>query len=60
MLSGMVDSLMISRISDNAVGAIGTANIYFGMLFLLFAVTKSISRSNSVPLVDIDIYLQDF
>lgn len=27
---------------------------------MLFAVVKTISRSNSVPLIDIDIYLQDF
>ena len=41
MLSGMVDSLLISRISDSAVGAIGTANTYFAMLFLLFAVISN-------------------
>ena len=41
MLAGMVDSLMVSRISDKAVGAVGTANTYFGMLFLLFAVVSN-------------------
>ena len=41
MLSGMVDSFMVSRISDEAVGAIGTANSYFGMLFLVFAVISN-------------------
>ena len=37
----MVDSFMVSRISDEAVGAIGTANSYFGMLFLVFAVISN-------------------
>ena len=41
MLCGMVDSFMVSRISDDAVGAIGTANTYFNMLFLVFAVISN-------------------
>ena len=41
MLSGIVDSFMVSRISDAAVGAIGTANSYFNMLFLVFAVISN-------------------
>ena len=41
MLSGIVDSFMVSRISDSAVGAIGTANSYFSMLFLVFAVISN-------------------
>ena len=41
MLCGMVDSFMVSRISDEAVGAIGTANSYYSMLFLLFAVISN-------------------
>ena len=41
MLSGMVDSFMVSKISDDAVGAIGTANTYFNMLFLVFAVISN-------------------
>ena len=41
MLCGMVDSFMVSRISDEAVGAIGTANTYFNMLFLVFAVISN-------------------
>ena len=41
MLSGVVDSFMVSRISDDAVGAIGTANSYFSMLFLVFAVISN-------------------
>ena len=30
MLSGMVDTLMLSSVSDQAVGAVGTANTYIG------------------------------
>ena len=41
MLSGMVDSFMVSRISDDAVGAVGTANSYFNLLFLVFAVISN-------------------
>ena len=32
MLSGMVDTLMLSSVSDQAVGAVGTANTYIGCL----------------------------
>ena len=28
MLAGMVDTLMLSSVSDQAVGAVGTANTY--------------------------------
>ena len=31
MLSGMVDTLMLSSVSDQAVGAVGTANTYIGV-----------------------------
>ena len=41
MLSGMVDTLMLSNVGDNAVGAVGTANTYIGMFFILFAVMSS-------------------
>lgn len=41
ILFGMVDSLMVSRISDNAVGAVGTASTYFTILYLLFAVISN-------------------
>ena len=41
MLCGMVDTFMVSRISDKAVGAIGTANAYYSMLFLVFAVISN-------------------
>ena len=41
MLSGIVDTFMLSSVSDEAVGAVGTANTYIGMFFLLFAVISS-------------------
>ena len=41
MLCGLVDSLMVSNISEAAVGAIGTANSYIGMFFLVFSVISS-------------------
>ena len=31
MLSGMVDTLMLSSVGDQAVGAVGTANTYIGV-----------------------------
>ena len=41
MLAGLVDSVMISRISDDAVGAVGTANTYVGLIFLVFAIVSN-------------------
>ena len=41
MLSGIVDTFMLASVSDEAVGAVGTANTYIGMFFLLFAVISS-------------------
>lgn len=41
MLAGMLDTLMLSRVSDEAVGAVGTANTYIGMFFILFGVMSS-------------------
>lgn len=38
MLFGLVDSVLLARISDNAVGAVGTATTYLGMFYLLFGV----------------------
>ncbi len=38
MLSGIVDTLMISKLGDDAVGSVGTANTYIGMFFILFSV----------------------
>lgn len=37
MMSGMVDTLMLSTVGDNAVGAVGTANTYIGILSLCLA-----------------------
>ena len=34
MLSGMVDTLMLSSVSDQAVGAVGTANTYIGVFIM--------------------------
>lgn len=33
MLSGMVDTLMLSSVNDQAVGAVGTANTYIGIFY---------------------------
>lgn len=41
MLAGMVDTLMLSSISDQAVGAVGTANAYLSMFILMFAIVST-------------------
>lgn len=41
MLAGIADTLMLSSVSDNAVGAVGTANTYVGMFFILFSIMSS-------------------
>ena len=41
MLSGMVDTLMLSSVSDQAVGAVGTANTYIGVLLSCSGVISS-------------------
>lgn len=41
MLAGMVDTLMLSAYSSEAVGAVGTANSYIGMFVILFAITST-------------------
>ena len=38
MLSGMVDTLMLSSVSDQAVGAVGTANTYISVFIIMFGV----------------------
>lgn len=38
MMAGMVDTMMLSSVSDNAVGAVGTANTYIGMFIIAFQV----------------------
>ena len=40
MMAGMVDTLMLSSVSDQAVGAVGTANTYIGMFIIMFSVIK--------------------
>ncbi|MCM1106733.1 MAG: MATE family efflux transporter [Blautia sp.] len=41
MLTGMVDTLMLSSVSDNAVGAVGTANTYIGVFIIMFSVIST-------------------
>ncbi len=41
MLAGMVDTLMLSSVSDHAVGAVGTANTYIGMFIVMFSIITS-------------------
>lgn len=41
MLAGMVDTLMLSSVGDNAVGAVGTANTYISMFVIMFSVISS-------------------
>lgn len=41
MLAGMVDTLMLSSLSDEAVGAVGTANTYINMFIIMFSVISS-------------------
>ena len=42
---GVVDTLMLSHYSDNAVAAAGVVNQLLNMVFLLFNVTESEHRS---------------
>lgn len=41
MLAGMVDTLMLSSVNDQAVGAVGTANTYIGVFIIMFSVVSS-------------------
>ena len=41
MLSGMIDTLMLSSVSDQAVGAVGTANTYISVFIIMFGVISS-------------------
>ena len=41
MLAGMEDTLMLSSVSDDAVGAVGTANTYIGVFIIMFAVVST-------------------
>ena len=41
MRAGMIDTLMLSSVGDQAVGAIGTANTYIGMFIIMFSIISS-------------------
>ena len=41
MLAGMVDTLMLSSVGDQAVGAVGTANTYIGIFLIMFSIISS-------------------
>ena len=41
MMAGMVDTLMLSSVGDQAVGAVGTANTYIGMFIIMFSVVSN-------------------
>lgn len=41
MLTGMVDTMMLSSVGDQAVGAVGTANTYIGIFIIMFSITSS-------------------
>ena len=41
MLAGMVDTAMLSSVSDEAVGAVGTANTYIGLFIIMFSIISS-------------------
>ena len=41
MLTGMVDTIMLSSVGDAAVGAVGTANTYIGVFIIMFNIISS-------------------
>ncbi len=41
MLSGMVDTVMLSTVGDHAVGAVGTANTYLNVFIIMFNILSS-------------------
>lgn len=41
MLTGMVDTVMLSSVGDKAVGAVGTANTYIGVFIIMFSIISS-------------------
>jgi len=41
MLTGTIDTLMLSSVGDQAVAAVGTANTYISMFILMFSVISS-------------------
>ncbi len=41
ILAGMVDTMMLSTVGDNAVGAVGTANTYINVFIIMFGIVSS-------------------
>ena len=41
MLAGMVDTLMLSSVGDESVGAVGTANTYIGIFIIMFSIIST-------------------
>ena len=41
MLAGMVDTMMLATVGDDAVGAVGTANTYISVFIMMFHVVSS-------------------
>ena len=41
MLTGVADTLMLSSVGDQAVGAVGTANTYIGIFVIMFGIISS-------------------
>ncbi len=41
MLTGMADTMMTASVSDQAVGAVGTANSYIGIFIIMFSIISS-------------------
>ena len=41
MLTGMVDTMMLSSVGDAAVGAVGTANTYISVFIIMFNIISS-------------------
>lgn len=41
MLTGMADTVMLSSVSDSAVGAVGTANTYISIFIITFGIISS-------------------
>lgn len=41
MLAGMIDTLMLSSVGDEAVGAVGTANTYISIFIIMFSIIST-------------------
>ena len=49
MLTGMVDTVMLSSVGDKAVGAVGTANTYIGMFIVISKNTLFNFQNSYIP-----------